>query len=280
MWARRDDSLRRVAVLGYSDIDLALHRLPGLLAPLQRHEAGSGRRGARVGDLTYLAVVWWAGVVISLIFYGFSVPLTHLLDASNQYNDIGFFKENEMPINGISSTRLLADGWLNSWVRLLAGLDKLTKTAPLAIIAIFATLSVVLDVVVGDTLNVNEYILHLVSRFSGGMHLFVHALAGKTLTLNIMANDAIDSVTEDTPHLVSRLHSGMQLFVNALAGKTIIPDVVANDSIHQVKPNTLRFVSRLHGGAQLFAHTCAGKTIAMDVVVEESSYCMKGFRDS
>ena len=159
MWARRDDSLRRVAVLGYSDIDLALHRLPGLLAPLQRHEAGSGRRGARVGDLTYLAVVWWAGVVISLILYGFSVPLTHLLDASNQYNDIGFFNENEMPINGLSSTRLLADGWLNSWVRLLAGLDKLTKTAPLAIIAIFATLSVVLDVVVRDTLNVNEYIL-------------------------------------------------------------------------------------------------------------------------
>ena len=95
------------------------------------------------------------------------------------------------------------------WVRLLAVEDKLTKTAAVAIGAIRAMFSVVLDVVVSDTLNVKEYILHLVSRFSSGMHLFVHALAGQAISLNVVANDTIDSVTEYTPRLVLRLHGGM-----------------------------------------------------------------------
>ena len=225
MWARRDDSLWRVAVLGYSDIVVALHRLPGLLAPPRRHEAGSGLRGARVGDLTYLAVVWWAGVVISSIFYGFSVPLTHLLDASNQYNNSGFFNENEMPINGLhitllhsgflawasclagsglrqasvphrplSSARLLGAGWLNCWMlwaRSSAAEDKLTKTAAVAIIAICATLSVVLDVVVSGTLNVKESSsMRMVLRLHGGTQLFAHTCAGKTIAVDVVVKKA------------------------------------------------------------------------------------------
>ena len=56
------------------------------------------------GDLTYLAMVWCAGVAIGLIFYGVSEPLTHSVDASNKYNNNGYFNENEMAINGLHIT--------------------------------------------------------------------------------------------------------------------------------------------------------------------------------
>ena len=36
------------------------------------------------GDLTYLAMVWCAGVAIGLIFYGASEPLFHLKDGTNR----------------------------------------------------------------------------------------------------------------------------------------------------------------------------------------------------
>ncbi|CAK9056793.1 unnamed protein product [Durusdinium trenchii] len=36
------------------------------------------------GDLTYLAMVWCAGVAIGLIFYGASEPLIHATDGNNR----------------------------------------------------------------------------------------------------------------------------------------------------------------------------------------------------
>ncbi|CAE7719937.1 IGHMBP2, partial [Symbiodinium sp. CCMP2456] len=56
------------------------------------------------GDLTYLAMVWCAGVAIGLIFYGVSEPLAHAVDATNKYNNNGYFNENEMAINGLHIT--------------------------------------------------------------------------------------------------------------------------------------------------------------------------------
>ena len=42
------------------------------------------------GDLTYLAMVWCAGVAIGLIFYGASEPLTHVADGTNRCAAVGF----------------------------------------------------------------------------------------------------------------------------------------------------------------------------------------------
>jgi len=56
------------------------------------------------GDLTYLAMIWCAGVAIGLIFYGCSEPLFHGFDGTNKYNNNGYFNENEKAISGIHIT--------------------------------------------------------------------------------------------------------------------------------------------------------------------------------
>ena len=56
------------------------------------------------GDLTYLAMVWCAGVAIGLIFYGASEPLFHSEDGTNKYNNNGYFNENDRAINGLHIT--------------------------------------------------------------------------------------------------------------------------------------------------------------------------------
>ena len=43
------------------------------------------------GDLTYLAMVWCAGVAIGLIFYGASEPLIHATNGKNRCSAPAFF---------------------------------------------------------------------------------------------------------------------------------------------------------------------------------------------
>lgn len=44
------------------------------------------------GDLTYLAMVWCAGVAIGLIFYGASEPMIHAMNGKNRCSAQFFLK--------------------------------------------------------------------------------------------------------------------------------------------------------------------------------------------
>jgi ubiquitin C len=103
------------------------------------------------------------------------------------------------------------------------------------------------------------------------MQIFLKTLTGRTMTLNVEANDTIEEVkrritekegipvgeqrlifggknlesertiadyniqNESTIHLILRLRGGMQVFVKTLTGRTMTIDVEATDSITSIK---------------------------------------------
>jgi ubiquitin C len=103
------------------------------------------------------------------------------------------------------------------------------------------------------------------------MQIFVKALTGKTITLELKSSDTIDNVmakVQDKEGWVAHLAGLPQQLTISFS---IPPDhqrlIVARGRLpyNTQKASTLHLVLRLHGGMQIFVETLTGKMITLEV---------------
>eukprot|EP00347_Sterkiella_histriomuscorum_P006632 403352030 len=111
-----------------------------------------------------------------------------------------------------------------------------------------------------------ESTIHMVLRLRGGMQIFVKALTGRTITLEVEQDESIESIRAKLqdkegipPDQLRLIFGGKELLV----GKTLKDYGIQKES-------TIFTVLRLRGGMNIYVKTLSGKTKTLEVEESDS----------